>query len=79
MGVSLKGSGDYKPLNVEGFLPADDEATPQVVYITHKVTETSVHFITSFTKLTSVKVDATYFSVPGSLLLPVVQARRIVD
>ena len=50
MGVSLKGSGEYKPQNAEGFLPANDEATPLVVFITHEVTKTGVclmrhHFI----------------------------------
>ena len=59
-----EGSGEYKPRNAEGFLPANDEATPQVVFITHEVTKTGVcllryHLIPpELHKFTSVKVDA---------------------
>ena len=42
MDISLKGSGEYKPQNAEGFPHANDEATPQVAFITHKVTKTGV-------------------------------------
>ena len=78
MGVSLKGSGEYNLENyVEGFLPANDETTPQVVFITHKVTKIGMHLLRyhlsppklDTINLTTQKVDATYFSVPGSFLL----------
>ena len=45
VGTSLKGSGEYTPRNAEGFLPANDEATPQVVFITYEVTKTGVRLL----------------------------------
>ena len=39
VGTSLKGLGEYKPRNAEGFLPANDEATHQQdvsAYLVHQ-------------------------------------------
>ena len=42
VGISPKGSGRYRHRIPEGFRPASDEATSEVVFINHELTKTGV-------------------------------------